>query len=90
MLGASNSKKSINKALAVFVAEQLKVIDVNVLDLKDYELTIYSAEIDLTAAMINDKVNQHSKIISDGYRGYNKPKEVIANYSAIIELNKIS
>lgn len=47
---------------------------------------------DLTAAAINDKVkenvDQDSEITSDGYRGYNKLKEVIANHIVIIEPDK--
>ena len=42
--GASSSKKSINKRLAVYVAHRVPNADVNVLDLNDYEMPIYSID----------------------------------------------
>tara|TARA_B100000927_G_scaffold66047_1_gene52097 strand:- start:5164 stop:5697 length:534 start_codon:yes stop_codon:yes gene_type:complete len=42
--GASSSKKSINKKLAVFVASCIPNADVNILDLNDYEMPIYSID----------------------------------------------
>lgn len=42
--GASNSKKSINKQLANFAANQVKDVDVNLLDLNDFEMPIYGIE----------------------------------------------
>ena len=42
--GASSSKKSINKRLAVYVAHRIPNADVNVLDLNDYEMPIYSID----------------------------------------------
>ena len=42
--GASSSKKSINKRFAVYVAHCVPNADVNVLDLNDYEMPIYSID----------------------------------------------
>lgn len=44
--GASNSKNSINKALAQFTATLVPNADVEVLDLKDYALPIYSEDLE--------------------------------------------
>jgi NAD(P)H-dependent FMN reductase len=42
--GASSSKKSINKQLATYAAGQFKNASVEVLDLNDYEMPIYSMD----------------------------------------------
>jgi chromate reductase len=42
--GASSSKKSINKQLAIHAAGQFKNASVEVLDLNDYEMPIYSMD----------------------------------------------
>ncbi len=41
---ASSSKKSINKQLAAYAASLLEGADVEVLDLNDYELPLYSVD----------------------------------------------
>ncbi len=43
-LGASNSKKSINKQLANYAANQVTNVEVTLLDLNDYEMPIYSID----------------------------------------------
>ncbi len=42
--GASNSKHSINKQFATYAANQLTGIDVEILDLNDFEMPIYSID----------------------------------------------
>lgn len=42
--GASNSKNSINKKLAVFTASKLSSVEVETLDLNDYKLPVYSID----------------------------------------------
>lgn len=42
--GASSSKNSINKALAMYTANQVANADVEVIDLNDYELPIFSED----------------------------------------------
>ena len=42
--GASNSKQSINKQLAVFAANELTDVETTVLDLNDFELPVYSID----------------------------------------------
>ncbi len=44
--GASNSKESINKALATWASSQVKDAEATVLDLNDYQLPIYSIDIE--------------------------------------------
>ncbi len=43
-LGASNSKKSINKILASFTANQLEGVEVLLLDLNDFDLPLYGID----------------------------------------------
>lgn len=43
-LGASNSRSSINKTLAKWAAEQVEGASVEVMDLNDYEMPIYSVD----------------------------------------------
>ncbi|MFK8008623.1 MAG: NADPH-dependent FMN reductase [Saprospiraceae bacterium] len=42
--GASNSKNSINKKLAIFAANQVENAEVNILDLNDFEMPIYGID----------------------------------------------
>lgn len=42
----SNSKNSINKSLAVYVAEQLENVELIVLDLNDYALPVYGFDLE--------------------------------------------
>lgn len=42
--GASNSKTSINKRLATFVASKMVGAEIKVIDLNDYEMPIYSID----------------------------------------------
>ena len=45
-LGGSSSKSSINKAFASHAAQQVSDVQVNVLDLNDYELPLYSVDVE--------------------------------------------
>ena len=42
--GASSSKTSINKQLATYTANQFQNVSVEILDLNDYEMPIYSVD----------------------------------------------
>ena len=44
VFGASNSKQSINKKLAIYAASQLSNVEVNLIDLNDFEMPIYSID----------------------------------------------
>jgi NAD(P)H-dependent FMN reductase len=57
--GASSSKTSINKQLATFAANQFENTSVEVLDLNDYEMPIYSAD--------KEKENGIHKLAHDFY-----------------------
>lgn len=46
VFGASNSKESINKQLAVYAGSLLKDVTVEVLDLNNYSMPIYSIDIE--------------------------------------------
>ena len=75
-LGGSNSKKSINKALATFAANQVENVEINVdsvsnLDLNDFELPLYGIDhetdhgIPKNATKLNDLIEaSHGLIIS--------------------------
>ncbi len=43
--GASNSKRSINKAFAIYAANQLKNIDLTIADLNDYAAPLYAVDL---------------------------------------------
>ncbi len=43
--GASNSKHSINQQFAVFVANSLENVAIHIADLNDYELPLYSIDL---------------------------------------------
>lgn len=45
VFGASNSKQSINKEFAIFVANQLAEVDLEIVDLNDFDLPIYSLDL---------------------------------------------
>ena len=42
--GASSSRNSINKKLATYAADQVGEVDVNLLDLNDFEMPIFSVD----------------------------------------------
>ena len=44
VMGASNSKKSINKTLATYAGSQLNGVENIIIDLNDYEMPIYSID----------------------------------------------
>ena len=45
-LGGSNSKNSINKRLAAYAAGKLEGTELQILDLNDFELPIYSIDLE--------------------------------------------
>ena len=45
-IGGSNSKISINKALATYVANKLEAVDVIVVDLNDFDIPLYGIDIE--------------------------------------------
>lgn len=66
--GASNSTKSINKQLATWTGNRLLDIELNVLDLNDFEMPIYSPErqqegFPNEAVTFNDFLNNSDGII---------------------------
>ena len=44
-LGGSNSTKSINKTLAIYVANRVEGAETTIIDLNDYELPLYSPDL---------------------------------------------
>lgn len=65
--GASNSKTSINKKLAVFAANQLSGTTTQVLDLNDFELPLYSIDLQREIGIPENAIAFHKAIKnSDG------------------------
>ena len=59
--GASTSKKSINKQFATFVANQIKENTIDVLDLNDFPLPLFSVDLEAESghpAIINDFIKK--------------------------------
>ncbi len=50
----SNSKTSINKQLAIYAASLVEGVEVAVLDLNDFELPIYSMDLELSDGIPDD------------------------------------
>ena len=44
-LGASNSKNSINKTLAIYAAKQIENTEILVIDLNDFDIPLYGIDI---------------------------------------------
>ncbi len=67
--GASNSKKSINKKLATFAAQQFLNSEIEILDLNEYEMPIYSIDDELSnavpekAILFADKIDSSDLVI---------------------------
>ena len=60
--GASNSKNSINKEFASYAAHQFKSTSVEVLDLNDYPLPIYSIDLEQEEGLPENAVLFHQKL----------------------------
>ncbi len=54
--GATNSKKSINKTFATYVAHKLTDVEVIVADLNDYKLPLYSPDLEKESGMHGDAI----------------------------------
>lgn len=63
-IGASNSKKSINKTLATYIANQIQESEINVLDWEEMVLPLYSPDLEAESG-IPDKVHQFKQFIQD-------------------------
>lgn len=65
--GASNSKNSINKKLAQFAANQLSNVEINFVDLNDFELPLFGVDLENEIG-IPELAKQFSQLIevSDG------------------------
>lgn len=67
-LGASNSKKSINKTLATYAANQVKNAEIVVIDLNDFDIPLYGIDLE-TEEGIPSEATRLSEIFSqaDGF-----------------------
>ncbi len=65
--GASNSSKSINRQLASWVSNQVEDTNVNLLDLNDFEMPIYSMDREIQSG-IPEEAKQFKELVnqSDG------------------------
>ncbi len=60
--GASSSKNSINKQLATYVANQFKNTSVEILDLNDYEMPVFSIDKELATGIPQLAHNFYEKL----------------------------
>ncbi|MDG1329789.1 MAG: NAD(P)H-dependent oxidoreductase [Flavobacteriaceae bacterium] len=67
-LGASNSKNSINKTLAIYAAKQIENTEILVIDLNDFDIPLYGIDIE-TADGIPSEVIRLSELFkqADGF-----------------------
>ena len=56
VFAGSNSKKSINKELAVYASSLLKNVEIEILDLNDFELPIYSKDLEAESGVPENAV----------------------------------
>ena len=60
--GASSSRNSINKQLATFAAHQFKNVEIEILDLNDYEMPIFSVDKEKENGIHNLATDFYTKI----------------------------
>ncbi len=66
-IGGSNSTKSINKRFATYVAHQLQGVDVVVIDLNDFELPLFSPDLQKTEGIPEHATQLNELLVtSDG------------------------
>lgn len=68
VLGGSNSKKSINKELAIYAADQLKDVVLTVVDLNEFKLPLYGIDLE-TEEGIHEEAKRLSGVFdwADGF-----------------------
>tara|TARA_B100000809_G_C15092986_1_gene513915 strand:- start:1252 stop:1782 length:531 start_codon:yes stop_codon:yes gene_type:complete len=67
-LGGSNSKNSINKTLAVYVAKQLENTETLVIDLNDFDIPLYGIDIETTDGIPTEAVRLSEQFsLADGF-----------------------
>ncbi|WP_396144243.1 NADPH-dependent FMN reductase [Flavobacterium sp.] len=71
--GASSSKTSINKQLATYAANQFQNASVEVLDLNDYEMPIYSVD--------KEKVNGIPQLAQDFYAKLGTADAIVISFA---------
>lgn len=64
VFGGSTSRASINKTFATYVAEQVDNVNLNIIDLNDYTLPLYSYDLENESG-IPEAAHSFSKLISD-------------------------
>ena len=68
VIGGSNSKNSISKALAVYAAEQLTDVTLNVIDLNDYDLPLYGIDLETEKGIHSEALRLNSLFqAADGF-----------------------
>ena len=63
-IGGSNSKKSINKTLATYVANQIKNTETIVIDLNDFDLPLYGIDLETENGIPDDAIRLNSLLES--------------------------
>lgn len=67
-IGGSSSKASINKKLAEYTGQMIKDVELNHIDLNDYELPLFSIDIEKESGFPDDLVRLNNQVeSSDGF-----------------------
>ncbi len=94
--GGSNSKQSINKKLATYAAKQFKNAEVEILDLNDFELPLFSVDIEKTlgqpklAHAFIDKMKSADLLVvsmAENNRNYSAAFKNITDWASRIDVN---
>lgn len=64
VFGASNSQNSINRAFANYAASQLEDVEINLIDLNDYEMPLYSIDREKESG-IPELARQFKKLVNE-------------------------
>ena len=84
VFGASNSKKSINKQFATYAASLLSNVEIEVLDLNDFDLPIYNIDIE-TEQGIHPEAYRFQQTISNADALIISLAEHNGSYSAVFK-----
>ena len=76
--GASSSKQSINKQLATYTANQFQNASVEILDLNDYEMPIFSVD--------KEKENGIHPLAHDFYAKIGSADFIVISFANIMEI----
>lgn len=68
VFGASNSKNSINKTLAIYTANKIKNVEVDLIDLNDFELPFYGIDFETESGIPENAITLNNLLQqTDGF-----------------------